>query len=69
MLLLKGLGKVQASYEIKGENLVRVVNKDGNYSHAYDDLHNLTQTVYPGGTRKDPAVEKIKIQQKEGLGD
>ncbi len=62
---IKGLGKVQASYEIKGENLVRVVNKDGNYSHAYDDLHNLTQTVYPGGTRKDPAVEKLKYNKKK----
>ena len=51
---IKGLGKVLASYTIKGENLVRVTNQDGRYKMAYDDLHNLTQIVYPGGSKKIP---------------
>ncbi len=62
---IKGLGKVQASYKIKDENLVRVVNQDGEYKHAYDELHNLTQTIYPGSTKKDPAVEKLTYNKKK----
>lgn len=62
---IKGLGKTLASYQIKDENLVRVVNKDGEHKHAYDDLHNLTQTIYPGGTKKDPAMEKLTYNKKK----
>ena len=62
---IKGLGKVLASYVIKGENLRRVVSQSGEYKHSYDDLHNLTQTVYPGSTKKSPAIEKLTYNKKK----
>ena len=62
---IKGLGKTLASYEIKGENLRRVVNQNGTYRHTYDDLHNLTSTMYPGSTKKEPIVEKLTYNKKK----
>lgn len=62
---IRGMGKVLASYEIKDENLVRIVNQDGEYRHTYDDLNNLTRTVYPGGTKKDPVVENLTYNKKK----
>lgn len=62
---IKGLGKTLVSYEIKGENLRKVVNQKGTYRHTYDDLHNLTGTVYPGSTKKEPIAEKLTYNKKK----
>ncbi len=44
---VKGVGKVLASYLIEDNNLVRVRNQNGSYNFSYDELHNLTQIIYP----------------------
>ena len=45
---IAGLGKKLAIYRMDGEKLTRIANQDGLYIHEYDDLFNLTKTIYPG---------------------
>lgn len=63
---ISGLGRTLAEYTIENENLVQVRNADGVYRHAYDDLHNLTETQYPPETRKGKApVERLTYNEKK----
>jgi YD repeat-containing protein len=51
--------KIRATYEYKGEDLVKVVNRWGNtYLFEYDDVHNLTKINFPDGTFKALSYDK-----------
>ena len=43
-------GKTVAKWFHKGDNLKKVVNKEGVFLHEYDSLHNLTKNTYPDKT-------------------
>ena len=50
-LTINGPGKLKAEYRIKDDNLVKVVNAQGDeYAHFYDSYHNLTKNRYPDST-------------------
>ena len=62
---IQGLGRTWAEYVIEDDQLKRVKNKDGAYTHRYDDLYNLTQTVYPAkGNAKAPS-ETLSYNKKK----
>ncbi len=51
--------KIHATYEYKGEDLVKVNNMWGNnYLFEYDDVHNLTKINFPDGTFKALTYDK-----------
>jgi len=58
---IKGPKGMNLVYKYKGEDLVYAKNSWKNvYKHVYDDLHNLTQIVYPDKTDKKLTYDKNK---------